>query len=776
VANTSRFVRLAAVALFLSLLDGRSAQAPPEPVTRFRAVERYSLYVKLKSDDDMKVEVTGESLQRKFKEQLVARIDLTERHLDNDYVEWTGEGFAEQILELEHKEVHFGGNFVKEWKSQAQGRSKTKAKLVIDELKKTFQVIVDTESIEGTSSGTRKDNPGAAEQITGQTSLVTTAVRWLQTYPLPAAGLVLQVNDKPYPMEQCGTYLGDFDWLRIHGDHVHKGLINLNLAPPEVNPPKLILTPPPDYLTWRPKPPLTLVAQPQPKNVASVDSQIQSSNFLLQIRYPNLLPMAFRFLAALQVRFDPGLVRPTLSPFDVGWEVVQTGSKSKVTRVVFQLAEVSRYKGWCMNWPVTPEADPQPDLEFVPPTTHADWTLNKTIPELTIHGVTAQAGIGTVRLGSLDGAATGVLIAEAELEGGRSIRGVIKGNDRSTRLLIPDRDEGEDIARGWKAKFARNMGDDADEDDDPKGDGQKGDGLTVWEEYRGFVQGQTWRDNCDPRKKDLFIENTIGDGAQAGIDLFGKVTGIVIHDKLVPNDERRSDRVINFNARSDRHVTDQHCLVIRLRPKPDKDGMSSSNIEGNFLDELILGVDMGPPKNVEWVNISPKMLDQSTVAHELSHAVGVHHHGEGDVTPVEWTVQDINGRRQVFEAGKPINVVNEPSTRVLLEEIFIGYPLERKRKVYLGAPQGLHSGYEKCWMRYDLANAYVFRNQPEDTRIWPRPETETTELCRSEHGVSFNKEGPTGNKPHSRYGSAAKGRGNCMSQIVISDRWESRSP
>ena len=38
------------------------------------------------------------------------------------------------------------------------------------------------------------------------------------------------------------------------------------------------------------------------------------------------------------------------------------------------------------------------------------------------------------------------------------------------------------------------------------------------------------------------------------MDLFGKVAGIVVHDKLVPHNERRADRVINFNKRSDRYV------------------------------------------------------------------------------------------------------------------------------------------------------------------------------------------------------------------------------
>jgi len=60
-AATARFLKLAFIALLLSLFDGRSAQAPPEPVTRFRAVEGYSLFITVRSDDAMKVEFQGES-------------------------------------------------------------------------------------------------------------------------------------------------------------------------------------------------------------------------------------------------------------------------------------------------------------------------------------------------------------------------------------------------------------------------------------------------------------------------------------------------------------------------------------------------------------------------------------------------------------------------------------------------------------------------------------------------------------------------------------------
>src|SRR5678810_973084 len=108
---------------------------PPqaEPVTRFRAVKGYTLQIRLKSDDNMQVDLHTDMEQIWFKEEFVARIDLTERHLDNDYAQWEGEGIADQNLEETRKEVHAGGYFVQEIKAIGRGRSKTKVRLYIDE-------------------------------------------------------------------------------------------------------------------------------------------------------------------------------------------------------------------------------------------------------------------------------------------------------------------------------------------------------------------------------------------------------------------------------------------------------------------------------------------------------------------------------------------------------------------------------------------------------------------------------------------------------------------
>ena len=174
--------------------------------------------------------------------------------------------------------------------------------------------------------------------------------------------------------------------------------------------------------------------------------------------------------------------------------------------MTFQLTEVSKYPGWCMNWPLEPEVEPKPDLKFVRLPTYGHHTLVEPFQTLTLLDVSAQPS-GTVGLGTLDGAANGVLTATAQFEDGLVIIGVIKGNNSSHRLLIPDREEGvSEIAKHWRRERAGDRKDDEDDEESPKGDGQNGDGLTVWEEYRGFYQGGQWRDDCYPRKKDLFVE------------------------------------------------------------------------------------------------------------------------------------------------------------------------------------------------------------------------------------------------------------------------------
>jgi hypothetical protein len=97
VAPTSRIpaaVLLAGVLLFSS----KSAGAPtPEPVTRFRAVESFTVDLEVVSDDQMHIDgPLGFFRDQRFKERFATRINLTERHVDIGYAEWTGEAIADE--------------------------------------------------------------------------------------------------------------------------------------------------------------------------------------------------------------------------------------------------------------------------------------------------------------------------------------------------------------------------------------------------------------------------------------------------------------------------------------------------------------------------------------------------------------------------------------------------------------------------------------------------------------------------------------------------------
>jgi hypothetical protein len=199
---------------------------------------------------------------------------------------------------------------------------------------------------------------------------------------------------------------------------------------------------------------------------------------------------------------------------------------------------------------------------------------------------------------------------------------------------------------------------------------------------------------------------------------------------------------------------------------------------------------LGPPKNTEWVNVVMNLsqdgiyVDPDTgelltrnpqnkhIAHELSHAIGVEHHGDKDVFGgVEW-----NWRRgtplgstpgQIYEQRvTPISVVQEQGLRAMtIEELFRS---GTRRTVWVGKRSGQHSGNVDCVMRYIVAVAYEDVSVP-TRRIWHGGDgLPGDSLCESGVGTRFNY---LTHIPQSRYGDADAGRGNCKHQFVISDKW-----
>jgi hypothetical protein len=172
---------------------------------------------------------------------------------------------------------------------------------------------------------------------------------------------------------------------------------------------------------------------------------------------------------------------------------------------------------------------------------------------------------------------------------------------KSETKNIPKDDDNNHIADSWPY----NSGNATDDNDNVPVGANLGDGLTRYEEYRGFmINGVHTRTN--PNEKDLFIrdENTIGIG-NAGALQFN------IH--LINNSEWNTNRVINFNGDNDQ-------CGIRLI----NGGESGSNVLG----ECWLGTPNGRDEAIVYVATIIRLggtqghIDK-TIAHEIGHDVDI---------------------------------------------------------------------------------------------------------------------------------------------------------
>jgi RHS repeat-associated protein len=237
-APTSRIppaVLLAGTLLFCSKSTGAQT---PEPVTRFRAVKAFTVDLEVISDDQMRINgPVGFFKEQRFKEGFATRINLTERHVDIDYAEWTGEAIADEEVQLDRKSRD--GSWEIQHVQSASGRGKTRVVLYIDELKKTWQLsAVEIPSVPGQESSSHHNLvSGKTESGQGPIELQAAGLRWLgKEYPLPSTGLGLHV-DTPFPNQECGNYLGDWDTALTHWGHPHRGQIKVSARPEGIDEP-----------------------------------------------------------------------------------------------------------------------------------------------------------------------------------------------------------------------------------------------------------------------------------------------------------------------------------------------------------------------------------------------------------------------------------------------------------------------------------------------------------------------------------------------------------
>lgn len=494
----------------------------------------------------------------------------------------------------------------------------------------------------------------------------------------------------------------------------------------------------------------------------------------------------------------PLRLKATLRPKAESPTPEQLAAMPPVRRFRFELSDVSREPGVCMNWPVpkgtnTPPDDPEYDLRFIATVPEA----MELSPKKTKAGVRPLPGddpnlpSAWILLECFDFGAHANVQVYADLADGRVITGHLRDGETKQYLIpIPDRPLGSLVARKWRDDNGVTGPDSDDVDAEPEGDGQKGDGFSVYEEYRGFRVNEA-HVAPDPRIKNLFVRNKNASPTAAACRSIEKMTavggknGLRIYDELL-SEEWHPSRIINPNrsASSPRSSDEpQHGILVQTNAS------ASAGVIYSYADKID---DDGPkrPKNYDSVLVHPADLDVMTVAHEITHAIGVHHHGDLDFE-AKWFVREVRGpngtaARRFFEQiygvnvttgaltpiGNPfpIAVFEEGSSVQKLPDQSTNAPIPEPTSEYIARSGGQHSGDVTCYMRYDAATAYmppgrltvrIVPNSTNDVAALAR----NSALCRSCNGTGPNPK---------RHGHATTG--NCVGQVCVRDSAPERPP
>ncbi len=502
--------------------------------------------------------------------------------------------------------------------------------------------------------------------------------------------------------------------------------------------------------------------------------------------------------------------------------------KARADHFTFRLEETSREPGVCLNFPrVRPPTAEKPatfDLKFGPGGT-ADagrQTLDVLpLPDDLDHPH-AEAHVDCFDYG-----AWANLSVTAVLADGRIVTGHLKGDPSAIVIPLPKRSGGSRIADAWKEEQGVSAGDEDDQEKLPSAGKEPGDGFTLYEEYRGFVENGKHLPG-DPKKIDFFVRNYVGGDAVPGIELFGEITGAVVHRRLRDAEFDKNKRVMNRNHHQGPHAVDQHGVY--LVTEAGLDGGKTVGKEGvRFRPGLTQYIALQPREAATSITTSENVPASDlmfaydiAVVHELLHSVGVVEHGAGDYTQTFRFIfsddpRNGTGKPHFVMGGSriPVTILDEATGRNLAammepdqllerekwrpeyypaclervksmlagrEGIKLQYTLEEltqielndtlgaTRRWYVGAERGECSGQEGCAMRYYFAGMYEKKSDPSHHTFYyigKKPsERAGFALCRSAAGTGVNA---AGRKPQSRYGDTKPGWGPCADWIVFND-------
>ncbi len=177
----------------------------------------------------------------------------------------------------------------------------------------------------------------------------------------------------------------------------------------------------------------------------------------------------------------------------------------------------------------------------------------------------------------------------------------------------------------------------------PAGDGYNGDGLSCFEEWRGFVSHTATQGHfrTNPNVKTLFIQNDTR--VANGEKIVEEASGLEVFTFMGLEDFDPDERTVNHNS-TVYHLVDQHGLVVLEGITDTDEGV------GGYAEIHDVGVDQSTPGRCVKAVISrsdvsadPTWAD-STFVHEVMHCLGVPHHGDNNVGIGNGSVAMVGGQ------------------------------------------------------------------------------------------------------------------------------------
>ncbi len=262
---------------------------------------------------------------------------------------------------------------------------------------------------------------------------------------------------------------------------------------------------------------------------------------------------------------------PGITPIEVRAELRIPGTTApppvRKARFRFELIEVSREPGTCLNWPSKEEAKDDFDLGFADPSGLTPVNVNQTYET---ERLTTEA-IAVVL--SYDYGAYGRVRVTAILDTGEELVAYLEGKPEQTTLTLPKDENDNRIADVWERSEGTwgKVQDPAwDESDIPKDHEVNGDGISLYEKYRGFRFGAT-HERLDAWRKHVFIydPDNLVHANLGSVMSFAEASSLRV--RFVESDAWTGSgpvgsgkRIVNFNTSGFGHAVDQHGLHVRV--------------------------------------------------------------------------------------------------------------------------------------------------------------------------------------------------------------------